>query len=96
VRWIVDTRYLLEEIFGQGSRIYNTFASLKFHYEGGFLASAWDFEAERTRRNLEAYQNALGMADGILHAAIDQVNRKGLEGVYEGKDTPKESKYSLL
>jgi len=90
-RWILDTRYLLEEILGQGSRIYSTFANLKFHYEGQFLASAWDFEAERARRNLEAYQNALGMADGILHAAIDQINRKGIEGVFEGKDTPKES-----
>ncbi len=91
MRWILDTRYLLEEIFGQGSRIYRTFANLKFHYEGEFLASDRDFEAEGARRNLEAYQNALGMADGILHAAIDQINRKGLEGVYEGKDTPKES-----
>src|SRR6266704_2194735 len=27
----------------------------------------------------------------ILDTAIDQINRKGLEGVYEGKDTPKES-----
>jgi hypothetical protein len=91
VRWILDTRLLLEEIFGQASMIYQNFSNLKFYFEGTFLATAGFYEVEKERRDLQAYQSALTVADGILHAAIDQVNRKGLEGVYEGKDTPNES-----
>jgi hypothetical protein len=91
VRWVLDTRLLLEEIFGQGSTIYGSFSNLKFHFEGTFLATSWAYEVEKIRRDLESYQSDLTIADGILHAAIDQIDRKGIEGVFEGKDTPKES-----
>jgi len=91
VRWILDTRLLLEEIFGQSSIIYQNFTTLKFHFEGTFLIDAWGYEAEKLRRDQEASHSSLGIADGILNAAIDQINRKGVEAVYEGKDSPKES-----
>ncbi len=91
VRWIVGTRSLLEDIFGQSSMIYRNFVNLKFHFEGSFLSEPWDMEMQKAQRDLQAYQSALNMADGILNAAIDEINRKGIENVYEGKDSPKES-----
>jgi len=91
VRWLIDTRSILQDIFGQNSTLYRNFLNLKFVFEGTFISSQMFYEIEKQQKDSRAYQSDLTIAEGILHAAIDQIHRKGLEGVYEGKDTPKES-----
>ncbi len=91
VRWMVDTKLLLEEIFGQSSTIYLNFVNLKYDFRGSFIGSPYTYEIEKERRDLQAYQSDLTIADGILRASVDQISRKGMEEVYSGKDSPKES-----
>jgi hypothetical protein len=91
VRWILDTRSILAEVFGQASTIYLSFYGLVWQFQGTLLATALTWEYEKAEKDQQVYRSSLGIAEGILDAAIDQINRKGAENVYEGKDTPKES-----
>jgi hypothetical protein len=91
IKWVSDTLYLLEEVFGRRSRIFVTFAGLSWQFKGTFLATTDELEEERTKRDREAYLQDLGIARGLIGSGIDLIKRKGFDSVYEGKDTPKEA-----
>jgi hypothetical protein len=90
-KWISDTLYLLEEVFGRKSRIFISFAGLQWQFKGTFVATAEEAEEGKAKRDHWAYLGALDSARGIIESGIDLIKRKGIESVYEGKDTPKEA-----
>ena len=91
IKWASDTLYLLEEIFGRNSRILITFADLPWEFRGTFIATGEEMEREKAKRDYKTYLQSLEMARGLIESGIDLIKRKGIEAVYEGKDTPKEA-----
>lgn len=94
VRWHMRTARVLETTFGRLSAVFANFANLSWRYRGS-MAVTWDEVlqpgATEARYDRPAFDKALSMAIGILQAAIDEVQEEGLEGVYEGKNTPPEA-----
>jgi len=97
-RWAMRTLAFLEDIFGQNSRYYLTFASIKWGKNGSFFiggpgdpGGASDPQAAMERIHQEAYIQKLDSTKGILLAALDELKRSDLDMVYEGKNTPTES-----
>lgn len=91
IKWTSDTLYLLEEILGRESRIFNTFAEFSWQFKGSFFAPGWKMEEEKAKRDHEAYLHDLEASRGLIESGIDLIKRKGIDSVYEGKDTPKEA-----
>lgn len=90
-RWVTNSLYLLEDIFGKNSRIYRSFGALEWRYHGPVIAREGEMEYTIHQKHTIAYLTDLESARGLLTAAIDQITSKGIKNVYEGKDTPKES-----
>ena len=91
IRWVSDTLYLLEDIFGRNSRIFTTFAHLQWQFKGSFVTTADEADQERARRNYQVYIQDLEVAQGLFQSGINLIKRKGLNDIFEGKDTPKEA-----
>jgi hypothetical protein len=91
VRWYMRATTVLEEIFGQQSKYYATFHILKFETTGSFFVQGWDLDAEIARKNQQGFVSHLGSAIGLFQSAIDALERRSLDEVYDGKDTPPES-----
>lgn len=96
-RWVVRTLAFLEEVFGQRSRYYLTFASYKWMQIGSFIVeSSHDLQTTLEQKNHEAYLEQLESAKGLLLAATDHLKRvENLSEVYEGRDTALESSLIL-
>jgi hypothetical protein len=89
---------VLEQVFGQKSRYYLSFACLKWSQSGSFLVGgpgdpegSWNPQVAVDRRHQEAYVRDLDTAKGLLMAALDDLQRADIDGVYEGKNTGPES-----
>ena len=97
IRWQIRTVTFLREVFGENSLVYRTFARVSWRYSGTMMVT-WDEAyrpmAAQERYDIPVYLEAIGKAVGILQAAGDELGRKGVQGVYEGKDTGPEA--SLL
>ena len=98
VRWMVNTLHFLEEVFGRASRYYLSFAALRWHETGSMILGgpadpegSFNPNVAIERRHQQAYVQQLDFARGLLEAALDDLKRSGLGGVYEGKDTGPES-----
>lgn len=98
VRWGIGALEFLEQVFGQNSRFYLSFAEIKWHDAGSFIiggpgnpSEVWNPQAAIERRHHEAYLRSLESARGLLLAARDALERSGLEAVYEGKNTGPEA-----
>lgn len=97
-RWLANCLELLEDVYGQESRYYLTFADLKWQRSGLFFVGgpsdpggSRNPAAAVEREDQKAYSVSLDSAQGLLQAAGDLLERSGLEEVYQGKDTPPES-----
>ena len=97
-RWTMRALTVLEQVFGQNSRYYLSFASLTWNEPGSFIIGgpgdpegAWNPQAAVERVHHKAYLKQLEGAQGFLQAALDDLQQRGIEAVYEGKDTPAES-----
>jgi len=97
-RWVARVLRVLEQVFGEKSRYYVSFACLRWSQSGSFLVGgpgdpegSWNPQAAVDRRHQEAYVRDLDTAKGFLMAALDELQRVGINGVYEGKNTGPES-----
>jgi len=97
-RWTARALRVLEQVFGQKSRYYLSFACLKWSQSGSFLVGgpgdpegSWNPQVAVDRRHQEAYVRDLDTAKGLLMAALDDLQRADIDGVYEGKNTGPES-----
>lgn len=94
IRWFFNTTSLLEEVFGPSSKIYNTFRTLKWHHVGTRVVTYWEREEPdmgAARYDNEAYRKTAQVALGILQAGLDQLEKHGIDAVYEGKNSSKEA-----
>jgi len=96
--WVMRTLTFLEQVFGQNSRYYLSFAALTWSEQGQFLiggpgdpGGAWNPQAAIERRHQQAFLRHLEASKGFLEAALNDLSRRGVNDVYEGKDTPAES-----
>jgi len=91
VKWVSDSLYLLEDIFGRNSRIFITFAGLDYQFKGNAVGQLHQLEQIKVIKDRQAYLQDLEIAQGIFQSGIDLIKRKGIEQVFEGKNTPKEA-----
>jgi hypothetical protein len=91
IKWVSGSLYILEEIFGRNSRIFNTFANLQWQFRGTLLVREYEIEAKKATANRQAYLQDLDIAEGLFESGIDLIKRKGFDGVFDGKNTPKEA-----
>jgi len=89
---------MLEEVFGRNSRYCLTFSQYSWKRAGSFVVGgirdpegSLDPSAAIDREHQKAYRDQLDSANGLLLAAADHLDRVGLTGVYEGKNTAPES-----
>lgn len=82
-----------EEVFGRDSRYFSSFTMLTWRREQSFVVGGIrDPEASINpqpaidREHHKAYLEQLDTARGLLIAAKDELERKGLDGVYQGKE----------
>lgn len=91
-KWVSDTIFLLEDVFGRNSRLFITFARLKWQPRGTYVTDGYEEPQHAMERWMHnAYLSDLDTARGLLESGIEQIKRKGIENIFEGKDTPKES-----
>ena len=97
-KWIANVLAVLEEVFGRESRYFLTFASLSWSHEGQLIIGgirdpegSLNPQAAIERRHHQAFLSQLETARGLLLAAAEHLEKRDLETVYEGKDTPPES-----
>jgi hypothetical protein len=91
VEWFIRATSFLSEAFGQNSGFYQTLTSLTWQRAGGFLVSAFDAKAQIEYEHQQAYLEQLEVARGLFKAARLEIKRKGLDALYQGKDTPPEA-----
>jgi hypothetical protein len=97
-RWIMKTTTFLKEVFGEDSDYFGNFTALSWKHEGQAIIGGPERPRESMnpqlgieRINNEAYQRQLQTAKGILSASKDELERKGLQSIYKGKDTKPEA-----
>jgi hypothetical protein len=96
MRWIVRALGFLEQVFGRKSRYYLTFANLpwkdtNFIIDPDEYEENWSLPRAIEQRHHEAYIKQLDSAKGLLLGALDDLTRRGITAVYDGKNTPPES-----
>lgn len=95
VRWRQAVVAFLEEVFGQESHHFLSFAHLTWRPRGSFIVHALSVEEDTERQIQRAYLLQLDTAKGVLLAARDELERKGLSEVYRGKNTGPEASMIL-
>ena len=93
--WRIKCLETFEEIFGQASRYYLSFAVLKWEFTGTFWPDPFDIEASLEAKNNEFYLQQLKMAKGLLLAAISYLRERELTEVYSAKNTGPEASIIL-
>jgi len=96
-RWLLNTSSVIEDVFGKNSRFYQNFINLRWQKTGTFFLPPFslDFNDGLEEVHNEEYIRQLDMAKGILHAAMDELERFKLDEVYDGKNTGPESNLIL-
>jgi predicted nucleotide-binding protein len=71
----------LARIFGPDSPISQNFSAITYRSSASYIATAHDFEAQKTRRAMGAYQLGLEAAEGILRSARGQLTQHGVDRI---------------
>ena len=76
--WLLTTKDLLREVFGEGSDFYKHFSGISYELKGDSRFDAWyyKYEAEKMRRDV--YLKGLAQAKGVLRSALTHIERFGL------------------
>lgn len=96
-RWVTNVLRVLEQVFGQNSRYYLTFANYTWQFRGSTLVMSYELRNQHPdqvmrNRHQVAYLEQLESAHGLLAAAVDELERApDLASVYDGKDTAPEA-----
>ena len=95
VRWHQRVVSFFEEVFGRDSRSFSSFTMLTWRRGGSLVIGVYNPQGAIDREHHNAYLEQLETARGLLLAAKDELERKGLESVYQGKDTGPEASLIL-
>jgi len=94
MQWKLVTIRFLEEVFDLASLYYQRFINIDWVYHGPMAVHVREVfvpGATEDRYNQPVYFKALEISLGILGAAREELTRRELEEVYEGKDTGPEA-----
>lgn len=91
MRWIVNALRIVQEIFGQNSRYYQTLYCFSWKETGEMLIQDWDIQGAIEDRHKLAFQNQLEQAKGLLLAAKDHLYQSKINEVYDGENTAPEA-----
>jgi prolyl oligopeptidase PreP (S9A serine peptidase family) len=101
-RWVLRTLQFLEQVFGRDSRFYLSFAHLRWSKQGEFIVGgpgdpegSFNPQAAIDRLHQRAYLRDLEAARGFLMAALDELERVGIDAVYEARDAGPEPKSQI-
>ena len=89
--WVTKCLETFEEVFGPASRYYLSFAALTWRESQSFVIRAWDLQDAIDAKHYAAFRRDLGIAKGLLLAAVDYLKRRELAEVYNAKDTGPET-----
>jgi hypothetical protein len=95
IKWVTQCLETFEEVFGPASRYYLSFAALGWSERGQIITSLWDYKADIAAKNYEAFRRDLGIAKGLLLAAIEYLKERELTEAYNSKDTGPEASLIL-
>lgn len=91
MRWVANAQRIIQEIFGENSRYFQTFRHFSWRYNGQMVFQAWDIEEAIEYRHNEAFISQLEQSKGLLLAAKDQLEQSEISEVYEGQNTAPEA-----
>jgi len=97
-RWRLRAVRFLQEVFGEQSLYFLNFTRISWTYRGTMMVhfrEAFTPGATQERYDFPVFLQGLQSALGIFLAAKDELERKGVEAVYEGKDTGPEASLIL-
>jgi len=94
VRWLQNVGLALARLFTTTSGIHYNWKEISWQFRGTFIASLGEEEEVERSKSLEAYQQGLNMAEGIIQSAIDQLELVGIQGMEDeqGYVTPSMNK----
>ena len=94
MRWLQNVDLDLARLFTTTSGIYYNWKTISWQFTGTFFTSALRAEEDKRSKDLEAYQQGLNMAEGIIQSAIDQLEQVGIQGIEDeqGYVTPSMNK----
>jgi hypothetical protein len=102
VRWHQRVVVFFEEVFGRDSRYFSSFSLLTWRRGGSFLvggpgdpSGSFNPQASIDREHHKAFLEQLETSRGLLLAARDELERKEISEVYQGKDTGPEASILL-
>jgi hypothetical protein len=75
--WILTTKDLLKEVFGENSDFYKHFSGITYEYAGDSRFDSWYYKLEIEKLKKEAYAKGLAQAKGVLRSAITHIERFG-------------------
>ncbi len=77
-RWLLTTKALLKQVFGEDSDFYRHFQEIRYAYEGDSRFDSWYYRYEMDKLAKAAFQKGLSEARGVLSGALEHVRRFGL------------------
>ena len=94
MRWLQNVDLDLARFFTTTSGIYYNWKTISWQFTGTFFTSPLSAEHDKMSKDLEAYQQGLNMAEGIIQSAIDQLEQVGIQGIEDeqGYVTPSTNK----
>jgi len=94
MRWLQNVDLDLARLFTTTSGIYYNWKTISWQFTGTFFTSPLSAEHDKMSKDLEAYQQGLNMAEGIIQSAIDQLEQVGIQGIEDeqGYVTPSTNK----
>lgn len=83
IRWLANALRILEEVFGKKSRYYQTLANFSWSETGTRIIHGWDYDYQIEQGHKKAFINQTRQAEGLLLAAVDQLDASEISEVYE-------------
>jgi len=76
--WLLSTKGLLKEVFGENSDFYSHFCEINFDAKGDSRFDSWYYRQEMEKLKKDAYFKGLAQAKGVLRSALQHIERFGL------------------
>ncbi len=89
--WVTKCLEICEEVFGWDSRYYLSFANLDWQMSSGTIIDPLDYggnyQAAIDAKHQEAYFKQLGIAKGLLLAAVDYLKDRDIKEVRTARES---------
>lgn len=96
MRWLANGLRILEEVFGNRSRYYQTLANFNWSVTGTMLIHGWDWEYQKEQQHNQAFLEQTKQAEGLLLAAQDHLASSEITEVYEDNSSMTETIVSII